>query len=92
MHDVVKTVFSRLHELDPVAEENKLLANSEDSQETEVKMSVPVGVAVGLGISEETSTAVDSEADLEEPEVVPVETPAVETSVHRSNCKHVISF
>jgi hypothetical protein len=40
MHALVRTVFSRLHALDPVAEEEKLRINEEDAQEGEIRMTV----------------------------------------------------
>ncbi|KAF8636714.1 hypothetical protein AX17_003517 [Amanita inopinata Kibby_2008] len=41
MHSLVRTVFSKLHSLDPLVEESKILINlDEDPQESEIKMSV----------------------------------------------------
>jgi golgi-specific brefeldin A-resistance guanine nucleotide exchange factor 1 len=40
MHALVRTVFSRLHALDPVAEEEKLRVIEEDAQEGEIRMTV----------------------------------------------------
>ncbi|KAH9951281.1 Sec7-domain-containing protein [Amylocystis lapponica] len=40
MHALVRTVFARLHVLDPAVEEAKLTDNALDSEESEVKMSV----------------------------------------------------
>ncbi|KAI0797843.1 Sec7-domain-containing protein [Abortiporus biennis] len=40
MHGLVRTAFARLHQLDPKAEEQKLVDNSSDTQESEVKMNV----------------------------------------------------
>lgn len=91
MQDVVRKVFSRLHTLDPVTEEKKLLAASEDPQETDVKMTVSVGPGVGLGISEGTITTTESETVAEEPAAVPVIIPATEPSAQRSDCKPALS-
>jgi brefeldin A-resistance guanine nucleotide exchange factor 1 len=40
MHALVRTVFSRLHKLDPVAEEEMLKTNEEDAQDGEIRMTV----------------------------------------------------
>lgn len=40
MHKLVRSVFSRLHVLDPVAEETKIQTNDETSVEAELKMKV----------------------------------------------------
>jgi brefeldin A-resistance guanine nucleotide exchange factor 1 len=40
MHALVRTVFSRLHKLDPVAEEEKLKTSEEDAQDGEIRMTV----------------------------------------------------
>ncbi|KAH8108152.1 Sec7-domain-containing protein [Cristinia sonorae] len=40
MHAVVRRVFNRLRELDPIKEEEKIFSNTPDSEESEVKMSV----------------------------------------------------
>ena len=52
MHDVVRTVFARLYDLDPAIEEPKLQSNEEDS---ELKVSVGTTVNVPL-VSEDAST------------------------------------
>ncbi|EGN96105.1 hypothetical protein SERLA73DRAFT_112215 [Serpula lacrymans var. lacrymans S7.3] len=44
MHSLVRTIFSRLHDLDPTAEEAKLLATDEDTQESEIRMSVSANI------------------------------------------------
>ncbi|KAF9452840.1 Sec7-like domain is implicated in guanine nucleotide exchange function [Macrolepiota fuliginosa MF-IS2] len=41
MHSLVRTVFSKLHALDPVAEEAKLAAADDEVVEGEIKMTVP---------------------------------------------------
>lgn len=40
MHALVRTVFSRLHALDPMDEEEKLRISEEDAQEGEIRMTV----------------------------------------------------
>ncbi|KAJ7771775.1 hypothetical protein B0H16DRAFT_195217 [Mycena metata] len=40
MHTLVRTVFSRLHSLDPRTEEEKLLAADEDAPDAEIRMTV----------------------------------------------------
>lgn len=40
MHALVRTVFSRLHSLEPEEEEAKLMTNDEDTQEGEIRMTV----------------------------------------------------
>lgn len=40
MHALVRTIFARLHSLDPELEEAKLQINEEDPQEGEIKLTV----------------------------------------------------
>ncbi|KAJ7470334.1 hypothetical protein FB451DRAFT_1339866 [Mycena latifolia] len=40
MHTLVRTVFSRLHSLDPTTEEEKLLAADEDAPDAEIRLTV----------------------------------------------------
>lgn len=40
MHDLVRTIFSKLHTLDPETEEAKLIITEEESQEGEIKLNV----------------------------------------------------
>jgi len=47
MHALVRTVFSRLQTLDPVAEEEKLQTSDEEVQEGEVRMTVSSDQAPG---------------------------------------------
>jgi brefeldin A-resistance guanine nucleotide exchange factor 1 len=44
MISIVKTIFGRLHVLDPTAEEARLLVNEEEPQHGEISMSVPTNV------------------------------------------------
>ena len=80
MHDVVRTVFARLCDLDPVTEETKLQSNEED------ELKVSVGTTVGVpSVSEDARTesetlvepsvdrdAVPSPATLERTECMPL--------------------
>ena len=60
MHAIVRTVFSRLHELDSAKEEEKVATNAPDSEETGVKMSVSTELTPSLSHgSSETTTAVE---------------------------------
>ncbi|KAJ7445765.1 hypothetical protein B0H11DRAFT_2162552 [Mycena galericulata] len=45
MHSLVRTVFSRLHSLDPRVEEEKLTAADEDAQDAEIRMTVSTSEA-----------------------------------------------
>jgi len=40
MHTLVRTIFTRLHFLDPAAEEAKLKMTDDDTQEGEIKLTV----------------------------------------------------
>lgn len=44
MHTLVRTVFGRLHTLDPEVEEAKLKANADDAPETEIKLNLPASL------------------------------------------------
>jgi brefeldin A-resistance guanine nucleotide exchange factor 1 len=46
MHALVRTVFSRLHSLDPEAEEARLRTGNEDIPDGEIKMTVQTTVDV----------------------------------------------
>lgn len=60
MHALVRTVFSRLHILDPEVEEAKLAAFADESQENEIKMNV--------ASQEPTHPPADSSSPSQEPE------------------------
>jgi len=63
MHDVVRTVFARLYDLDPAIEEPKLQSNEEDS-ELKVSMGATVTApSVSEGTSTEPETLVESSPD-----------------------------
>ncbi len=61
MHQLVRTVFRRLHSLDPIAEEQRLLGSDESTSEGELKMSVSPAIsrdlAAPVGIESEESVA-----------------------------------
>lgn len=70
MHAIVRTVFSRLHELDSAKEEEKVATNAPDSEETGVKMSVSTELTPSLSHgSSETTTAVEEGQDGSKPEI-----------------------
>jgi len=48
MHALVRTVFSRLHFLDPEAEEAKLRTGDEDAPDGEIKMTVQTNEALEI--------------------------------------------
>lgn len=63
MHDVVRTVFARLYDLDPAIEEPKLQSNEEDS-ELKVAMGPTVTApSVSKDTSTEPETLVEPSAD-----------------------------
>jgi golgi-specific brefeldin A-resistance guanine nucleotide exchange factor 1 len=70
MHSLVRTVFGRLHDLDPVAEEEKLAAQADEATEGDVKMTVNTAAAVPpveteyLGPSESDVDATQSTENL----------------------------
>jgi hypothetical protein len=61
MHDVVRTVFSRLLDLDPTIEEPRLQSNIGE-EDSELKMSVATTAAVP-SISKDTETPTESSVD-----------------------------
>ncbi len=61
MHALVRQVFSRLHDLDPAAEEAKLASYEDEAQDGEIKMSV----------SAKLDPAEIKEADIEDSERPP---------------------
>jgi golgi-specific brefeldin A-resistance guanine nucleotide exchange factor 1 len=67
MHKLVRTVFSRLHSLDPEVEEAKLAAGDDDA-EGEVKMSVSTGGPITndvTNVPEEDATTAQVEVETE---------------------------
>lgn len=54
MHDVVRTVFARLYDLDPTVEEHKLESNGGE-EDSELKVSVGATIPVP-SVSEDAST------------------------------------
>lgn len=89
MHDLVRTVFSRLHYLDPVAEEAKLASYDEEAQDAEIKI-----VAKQVEASESPEVTEDTEqAPLLQQDKPPVEdeepAPMVSNPTGpRPECKH----
>ncbi|KAF5372839.1 hypothetical protein D9758_001701 [Tetrapyrgos nigripes] len=87
MHKLVRTVFSRLHTLDPEAEEAKLA--EEDDVEGEVKMSVSTGGPIDTtvpSVLEEDAANVEAETELElekhEEHKEPPEEPSTASTPH----------
>src|ERR1700722_11554162 len=78
MHALVRSVFARLHTLDPVVEEKKVQATDEDVQDSEIKMIVS---------SDHTPVEADSrtvdDSQTEEPVIAPL---SPTTSGPRSQC------
>lgn len=63
MHDVVRTVFARLFDLDPAVEEPKLQSNVGE-EDSELKVSVgATGLSVSEGTSTESETLVEPSVD-----------------------------
>ena len=92
MHKLVRTVFSRLHSLDPEVEEAKLTVNEEEG-EGEVKMTVTTGLATEeaeKSVSEDEVAKVEDGSDLEKPvelvELPELPEPATPPPAPRSQC------
>ena len=79
MHTLVRTVFSRLHTLDPEAEEAKLKANADDAPENEIKLNVAAPAETVTPPEPATETAIEVPDVTDEASVAsqpPVEAPA----------------
>ncbi|KAF7972108.1 hypothetical protein HWV62_18936 [Athelia sp. TMB] len=79
MHTLVRTVFSRLHTLDPEAEEAKLKANADDAPENEIKLNVAAPAETGTPPEPATETPIEVPDVTDEASVAsqpPVEAPA----------------
>ncbi|KAH7914680.1 hypothetical protein BJ138DRAFT_1056469 [Hygrophoropsis aurantiaca] len=78
MNSIVRCIFSRLHKLDPIAEEGKLQVNDEESHEGEIKMSVSTVISESVDTPEAPNTptipsVIDQHSDVNEtPQVVEV--------------------
>jgi brefeldin A-resistance guanine nucleotide exchange factor 1 len=67
MHDVVRTVFARLFDLDPATEEHKLKSN-ESEVDSELKMSVGVdAVPSASNAPMESETSIEPSVDKSTP-------------------------
>lgn len=64
MHTLVRTVFSRLHSLDPAIEEAKLNANADDAPEGEIKLNVLVTAAPTEPVNPEAEKLSDVDSPL----------------------------
>ncbi|CAL1704279.1 unnamed protein product [Somion occarium] len=64
MHALVRTVFARLHQLDPILEEQKLLEVTDEAQENDVKMNVQTDSSTAI-----SALAVPEDDDAEKGEV-----------------------
>lgn len=87
MHDVVRTVFARLLDLDPTIEEAKLQDNLGED-DSELKMSVGV-TAAAPAMSE--GTPLESEATIE-PGVDQISLPPSSGAPGRAECTSLIHF
>jgi golgi-specific brefeldin A-resistance guanine nucleotide exchange factor 1 len=84
MHDIVRTVFSKLHSLDPVVEELKLQAAVDEAREAESKMTV----SIAEGIRDEQNVSVAFETESEKSNALPPRSTPVESPVSKSDCKY----
>ena len=84
MHALVRTVFSRLHKLDPVAAEAKLQASNDDIPEGEIKMTVSTN-HIPLK-DDETQGVVDMKSEPEDNNVLPASQDPSTAATHRSEC------
>ena len=82
MHALVRTVFSRLHQLDSALEEQKLKEASDEAQDIDVKMNVQTGKASSDVAPQDIQQppSEDNEIESEEPREAPKEAPAVEAT------------
>jgi len=87
MHDVVRTVFARLFDLDPVVEESKLQSNVGED-DSELKMSVGATATV-LTVSGGTSMELET---LVEPGVDQHALLPSPTTLDRTECVSLIHF
>ncbi|KZP23677.1 Sec7-domain-containing protein [Athelia psychrophila] len=69
MHTLVRTLFSRLHTLDPEVEETKLKANADDTPETEIKLNPTAPAKSATPIETENEKAADGALASEEASV-----------------------
>lgn len=86
MHALVRTVFSRLHSLDPAAEEAKIASYEEDMQEGEIKMTVSTTELAAQDVpdvGQENDTPQELTIEIPEPEEVAAPTPS---TLPRSEC------
>jgi brefeldin A-resistance guanine nucleotide exchange factor 1 len=81
MHALVRSVFSRLHDLDPVAEEKKLQASEDAVQESELKMTVSP-----TDEKEYSEVTIVAQSEEEEPVATPESQGNPTASVPRSQC------
>jgi golgi-specific brefeldin A-resistance guanine nucleotide exchange factor 1 len=83
MQALVRSVFSRLHTLDPIIEEAKLQTNQEDVPDGEIKMTVSSNLP-----NTENTSEVNPEDQSEKREIIstPVSQPSPLTSAPRPQC------
>jgi brefeldin A-resistance guanine nucleotide exchange factor 1 len=87
MHDVVRTVFARLFELDPTTEEPKLQSNL-DEDGSELKVSVGVTAAVP-SVSGDTPTESEMHVD---PSVDQRAAPPSSATLERTECMSLVQL
>lgn len=69
MHALVRTIFTRLHYFDPATEEAKLQMTDEDTQEGEIKLTVPASVGPTDPVAFETNR-VEQEVAIDDSTIV----------------------
>jgi hypothetical protein len=86
MHSLVRTVFSRLNALDPIAEEKKLQTIDEDVQDGEIKMTVSPSKIT----SEDDTLVAQAESPSEKEETIT--TPTLHSSTAGVGPRHQCTF
>lgn len=78
MHALVRTVFTRLHQLDSAVEEQKLKEATDEAQENDVKMNVQTDGESSTTDATITAPADGSEIQQDEPQELPADEPISE--------------
>lgn len=91
MHSLVRTVFSRLHTLDPAIEEAKLQASEEDAPDSAITMTVSTQT---VPLNDEPSELhVNIESEIQDPATpVPSDEPPSPVNTQRSECTSLNSW
>jgi brefeldin A-resistance guanine nucleotide exchange factor 1 len=86
MHTLVRTVFSRLHSLDPRVEEEKLLAADEDAPDAEIRMTMSTTDTDTQTLDENSQEIIlEPQENLEGPEA-DGRTPSTAATIARPEC------